>query len=101
MKQYILAISLLYSSSVIAAPFCVVTNYGTNCWYFNMNDCRRAAGSQGACIINQEEVQQPSAGGTPFCVVTNYATNCWYYNAESCRQAAASNGGACVVNPNR
>lgn len=100
MKNFFLVVLLFASTQALAAPFCVVTSYGTNCWYNNMNDCRRAAGSQGACIINQEEVQQPS-GGTPFCVVTGYGTNCWYYNAESCRQAAASNGGACVVNPNR
>lgn len=101
MKKFLLSVLLVASIPALAAPFCVVKSYGTNCWYYNMNDCSRAAGSDGACIVNQQEVEQPSAGGTPFCVVTGYATNCWYHNAESCRQAAASNGGACVVNPNR
>lgn len=101
MKNSLLAILLFYSTSVFAAPFCAVFSFGTQCYYYNMNECRRAAGSQGACIINQEEVQQPSGSGAPFCVVTNFGTNCWYYNAGSCRQAANSSGGACVVNPNR
>ena len=101
MKEFILAVLLLTSTVAFAAPFCAVFSYGTQCYYYNMNDCRRAAGSQGACIINQDEVRQPSGGGSPFCVVTGYGTNCWYYNADSCRQAAASSGGACVVNSNR
>ncbi len=101
MKNFFFLLLLFTSTAVFAAPFCVVKSTGTNCWYYNMNSCRQAAGTQGACIINQEEVEQPSASDAPFCVITSYATQCWHYNAESCRQAAASSGGACVVNPNR
>lgn len=100
MKTILHAVLILYSGSVFSAPFCVVTNWGTNCYYYNMESCRQAAGTQGACIINQDEVQRPTSGA-PFCVVSAYATNCWYYNAQSCRQAASSSGGACVVNPDR
>jgi outer membrane protein assembly factor BamE (lipoprotein component of BamABCDE complex) len=101
MRNTLLVLLLLISTQVFSAPFCVVNSYGTNCWYYDMNSCRQAAGNQGACIVNQQEVQQPASSGTPFCVVTGYATNCWYYDAQSCRQAASSSGGACVVNPNR
>lgn len=85
---------------VLAAPFCAVFSYGKQCWYYTYDDCLRAAGSQGACVINQEEARPPS-GGAPFCVVTSYGTQCSYYDAQSCRQAAAASGGACAVNPNR
>ncbi len=83
-----------------AAPFCAVFSYGTQCWYYSWEACRQAAGSSGACIINQEEVRPPSRGA-PFCVVTSYGTQCWYYDADSCRRAAATSGGVCAVNPNR
>ncbi len=101
MKNLLLSALVLVSTSAVAAPFCVVTNYATNCWYYNVESCQRAAGSQGACIVNSQEAQLPAKGGTPFCVVTNYGTNCWYHDANSCRQAAAHSGGACVVNSNR
>jgi len=35
--------------------------------------CQRAAGSTGACMINEEEAQPPS-GGDPRCIVTFYGT---------------------------
>jgi outer membrane protein assembly factor BamE (lipoprotein component of BamABCDE complex) len=102
MKRFLSFATLSIAANVLAAPFCVVTQFGTECWYYDMPSCRQAAASKnGACIINQDEAQPAQQGGTPFCVVTQYATNCWYYNAQSCQQAAASNRGACVVNPNR
>jgi hypothetical protein len=92
--------TLLSVQLIYAAPFCVVTSYGKNCWYYDMPSCQEAAvSSRGACVINQNEVKIPS-GGAPFCVVTSYGTNCWYYDAPSCQQAAASNGGTCVVKSN-
>lgn len=97
-----LASTVLLTQSVFAAPFCAVFSYGTQCWYYTYDQCLQAAGSQGACIINQEEARPPSGGATaPFCVVTSYATQCWYYDAQSCQQAAAASGGACAINPNR
>ena len=91
----ILIITFVVSGS-IAAPFCAVFSYGKNCYYYSMNDCRSAVGSNGMCTINQEEVQAPS-GGAPFCVVNSWGTQCWYYDAQSCRREAASSGGACVA----
>ncbi|HEU0189511.1 MAG TPA: hypothetical protein VFQ97_05885 [Gallionella sp.] len=98
--KILLAVLLFVSTSVFAAPFCAVFSYGKQCYYYDINSCRQAAGTQGACVVNEEEAKQPT-GNTPFCVVTSYATNCWYYNAESCRQAAESSGGVCVVNSSR
>jgi hypothetical protein len=83
-----------------AAPYCAVFSYGKQCYYYDWNSCEQAAGSQGACVINQEEAKAPS-GGAPFCVVTSYGTQCHYYDAQSCRQAAASANAVCAINPNR
>lgn len=91
-----------FSTDAEAAPFCAVFSYGKQCFYFDMDSCRRAAGDSGACVINQDEVRPPMGGsGAPFCVVTSYATQCFYHDAASCRQAATASGGACVVNSNR
>jgi len=88
---------VLFSNEVIGAPFCAVYSYGRQCFYFDMDSCRRAAGDAGACVINEAEMKRPTSGA-PFCVVTSYATQCFYYDAGSCRRAAAQSGGACVVN---
>jgi hypothetical protein len=90
----------LTALSAQAAPFCAVFGYGRQCFYFDMNSCRQAAGSQGACVVNEEEVQAPSSSGAPFCVVQSFGTQCFYFDADSCRRAAANSGGACVVNSN-
>lgn len=97
----ILAIMLLLAGSeAIAAPFCAVFSHGRECYYYSMDECRRAAGTSGACVINQDEVRRPS-GAAPFCVVQSFGTQCFYYDADDCRRAAAQSDGACVVNPNR
>jgi hypothetical protein len=83
-----------------AAPYCAVFSYGKQCYYYDWKSCQQAAGSQGACVINQEEAKAPS-GAAPFCLVTSYGTQCHYYDAQSCRQAAASANAVCAINPNR
>jgi hypothetical protein len=100
-------LAALVASSAAAAPFCVVSSTGENCWYFDYPSCQRAAAqARGACVAQQEEAPRQSyqprpAAGAPFCVVTSYGTNCWYYDAPSCQRAAQSARGACVVNPDR
>ena len=85
-----------YSQIVLAAPFCTVNGYGTQCFYFKYSECLRNVGD-GACIINQNEVHgQP--GGAPFCVVQSFGAQCFYYNRQSCQQAAQTNDGLCVAN---
>jgi len=82
-----------------AAPFCVVTASGTNCWYFDAKSCQDAANNaRGMCVINEKEQKAPS-GNAPFCVVTGMGTSCWYYDANTCRQAASNSGGTCIPNP--
>lgn len=90
----------LAASTTFAAPYCAVFSYGKQCYYYDYNACTQAAGSQGACVINQEEAKAPS-GSAPFCVVTSYGTQCFYYDAQSCREAAASANAVCATNPNR
>jgi hypothetical protein len=102
MKKIVIFPALLFVLNALAAPFCVVTSYGNNCYYFNFQSCQQAADQQrSVCVVNQDEAQPAPRGGPPFCVVTSYGTNCYYYDANSCRQAASQQGGACVVNPNR
>ncbi len=91
---------LAWATVATAAPFCVVQSYGTQCWYYTHEDCVRAAGSSGACVINQQEAQAP-AHSAPFCVVSSTGTQCMYYDAASCRRAAAEQNGVCAANPNR
>ena len=93
-------ILMLVASTTMAAPYCAIFSYGKQCYYHDWNSCQRAAGSQGACVINQQETKAPS-GGAPFCVVASYGTQCYYHDAQSCRQAAASANAVCAVNPNR
>ena len=89
------------ATDIFAAPFCTVFSYGRQCYYYSYEDCLRAAGSQGACVINQDEVRAPPSSGAPFCVVTSFGTRCYYYDAASCQREAANSGGVCAVNPNR
>lgn len=36
-------------------PFCVVTSYATNCWYYSLPPCQEAAArSRGACVVNPD-----------------------------------------------
>lgn len=99
-KKTLVLIALTIPNLCCAAPFCAVFSYGKQCFYYDYKDCLNAVGSEGACIVNQQEARTPS-GGAPFCVVASFGTQCFYYDANSCRQAAASSNGACVVNSNR
>ena len=94
-------IAVASSEQAFAAPFCAVFSFGRQCYYYDLPSCQKAAGTAGACVINQDEVQAPSANEAPFCVVHSYGTQCYYWDAQSCRRDAENSGGACVVNPNR
>jgi len=115
-----LVAAILTSTSAFAAPFCAFFWNGKQCLYYKIETCQRTAGNSGACVINQDEFQQPMGwGSAPFCVVrgppapflqfldgsppdvTAVGTQCYYYDVASCSEAAASSGGACVVNSNR
>jgi hypothetical protein len=96
----VVTLNIFLATHAAAAPFCAVFSFGRQCFYYDMDSCRQAAGTSGACVVNSEEVQMPSSGA-PFCVVASFGTQCFYYDAQACREAAASSGGACVVNPAR
>lgn len=56
----IVAVAFLMWQPVRAegAPFCVVTNHGENCWYYDANQCRSQAARQGGmCVLNQQRAQ--------------------------------------------
>ena len=99
----------LTTSVAAAAPYCAIFAWGKSCDYAKLEDCLRAAGSQGGCEANPNDDAAPS-GTAPFCLVTPYSKKCIYADAATCRMAASmersifiQNGepGACVENPNR
>ncbi len=90
-------IAVLTAGVATAAPFCVVTGAGKQCFYYDEPSCERAATSlRGACVVNNEEVKAP-ATGAPFCVVTSAGAQCSYYNFQACENAAKSLRGRCVA----
>jgi hypothetical protein len=95
---------ILAAGITYAAPYCAVSYRGTQCSYYDFKTCRRAAGSDGTCVVNEnrEKFKLPSGplGGAPFCVVSSNAVNCSFYSDKSCREAAPALGGKCAANPN-
>jgi hypothetical protein len=56
------ALACAVSSAAIAAPFCTVSQYGTNCVYFDAPSCQQAAANiRGACVVSSSP-SSPSAG---------------------------------------
>ena len=95
---FLIAFAVTMSAS--AAPFCVFTDYGEKCSYYDIDGCRRAAALEhGVCVANPNEQKKPS-GGAPFCAVTPSATNCWYYDTN-CQGVAKNSHGRCIPNPER
>ena len=96
----------LTTSDAIAGPYCAVFAWGKVCDYNDLNECLRAADSDGRCEINQKG-DKASSGIAPFCLVTPQGTKCIYDDAPACRMAASINSPAyankvrCVANPNR
>ena len=96
----------LTASVASAAPYCAVFAWGKSCDYDDLNDCLRAAGSDGRCEINHKENKAPS-GTAPFCLVDLQGTKCIYDDEPACRMAASINTPAfankvvCAANPNR
>jgi hypothetical protein len=102
MKKALVGFVCLFSVVSSAAPFCVQSTFGTNCWYYNRSSCEEAAASNdGLCVMNAREENSGPSGDAPFCVRTSASVNCWYYSASECRRAARSADGACFPNPRR
>lgn len=60
-RKVLLLIILLLPDLSVAAPFCAVTGFGTNCWYNDVQSCRQAAGASGSCVVNPN-VMHPDGG---------------------------------------
>jgi hypothetical protein len=61
--------ALLFATSAAAqsAPFCAVDAAGTRCFYYDMESCRRAVGTRGACVVNQNgQSQQQNEAYNPW-----------------------------------
>lgn len=99
----------LTTGVAVAASYCAVFAWGKSCDYVNLEDCLRAAGSQGGCEANPKG-DEASSGTAPFCLVTPYSRKCIYDNAATCRMAASmersrfiqnDEPGVCTENPDR
>jgi hypothetical protein len=106
------------------APFCRVTNFGTeNCWYYSLESCQRALTSDRSfCVRRDKETGdatvQPRSGpaprvplapqkrddeerpsAAPFCHVSRFGSeSCWYYSLAACERRVESSGGRCLYN---
>jgi hypothetical protein len=54
------ALGLVSAAAHAEGKFCVVTNYGQNCYYYDANQCRAAAYQQGGmCVLNPDQQVAP------------------------------------------
>ncbi|MBF0614478.1 MAG: hypothetical protein G8237_05915 [Magnetococcales bacterium] len=95
-----LLIWLWGSGTANAGLFCVVDFAGKRCDYPDIESCRRAAGRQGGCVLNEGALLKP-VGGAPFCLVESWRTECIYMDRPSCELRAAHTRTVCVEHPNR
>ena len=100
----------LTAGVVAAASYCAVFAWGKSCDYPTLEDCLRAAGTEGGCEVNPKDDESPPPGTAPFCLVTPYKKKCIYENADTCRMAASmersvfmqnDQPGVCRENSNR
>lgn len=96
-----LCVAIWHPQYVLAASFCTTSPEGKiredDCKYGSYDECKRAIGSLGDCVSNQEEKLAP-AKVAPYCIVT-WSTECKYYDYETCDQAAKKQMGFCYLNP--
>lgn len=65
-RASVFALALMTSvASAQNAPFCVVDAGGTSCFYYNRSACVRAAGENGACVVNSNNSGRQSQITTP------------------------------------
>ncbi|MFZ2540945.1 MAG: hypothetical protein WAW75_04125 [Gallionella sp.] len=97
----LLCVAIWHTQYVFAASFCTTSPEGKirvdDCNYGSYAECKRAIGSSGDCVTNQEEKIAPSKVA-PYCVVM-WSTECKYYDYEACNQAAKKQMGFCYLNP--
>ncbi|MBF0158385.1 MAG: hypothetical protein HQL58_02570 [Magnetococcales bacterium] len=103
MTPYRYGMALLLLCGIIGtegntAPFCVVDFAGERCWYADYDSCVRAAGSQGSCTVNRNEMIAPS-GGADYCLVESWKTDCVYRTAAQCDREAQRRHATCIANP--
>lgn len=93
--------AFLIPQYTFAVSFCSTTSEGKihvdDCKYASYDECKRASGSPGDCVVNENE-KLATSKIAPYCVVT-WSTECKYYNYETCFQAAQSQIGFCYLNP--
>ncbi|MBF0340742.1 MAG: hypothetical protein HQL95_07225 [Magnetococcales bacterium] len=98
-RSWVLILAFLLLPDAQAALFCVTDFGGRRCTYPDLDACRRAAGQQGGCDLNTEELVKPT-GAAPFCLVESWRTECNYMDRLSCEKRAAMIRTVCIVNPN-
>jgi hypothetical protein len=97
----LLCVAIWHPQYTLSASFCATTPDGkilvADCKYGSYDECKRAIGSSGDCVANQEEKPTQSKVA-PYCVVM-WSTDCKYYDYETCNQAAQKQMGFCYLNP--
>src|SRR5262245_31810745 len=79
----------LTAGVVAAASYCAVFAWGKSCDYPTLEDCLRAAGTEGGCEANPKDDEAPPPGTAPFCLVTPYRKKCIYENEDTCSMEAS------------
>ncbi len=95
----VLMVGLLMAGESQASLFCVVDFSGKRCQFGDLDSCRRAAGKQGGCVLNEAEIAKPF-GGSPFCLVESWRTECVYMSMAACEKRAQTTRTVCMANPN-
>lgn len=97
----LLCVAIGLPQYTLAASFCATSPEGKirvdDCKYGSYDECKRATGSKGDCIANDEE-KLPASKVAPYCIVT-WSTECKYYDYETCTQTAQKQIGFCYLNP--
>jgi hypothetical protein len=89
-----LAVLCISSTIANAATFCGIQGSARNCWYGSLESCQRAVGSNGTCVMNQDEAARQS-GSAPFCAASGSSPGCHYWDYQSCVRTAERTGGKC------
>lgn len=97
MRTLLLVSLLIACPAALAAPFCAVYSWGSQCVFSDLDACLVSLQEDGECIINEAEVRRP-LGDARYCVVTPLALpQCQYEEEDACRVAARNQAGTCMM----
>ncbi|MBF0153180.1 MAG: hypothetical protein HQL64_05520 [Magnetococcales bacterium] len=98
LRGALFVLASLMAGSSEASLFCVMDFAGKRCQFSDLDTCRRAAGKQGGCVLNETEIARPF-GDAPFCLVESWRTECVFIDMASCEKRSSTRS-VCIANPN-